>query len=194
MSSVRTPLEVFGLWPDGRAAMHGVDRALESGTLSLRLLELVRLRCSAVNGCDFCIAMHRKKAREAGLSAAEVVAIQSLGEEPIFCRDERRILDLCDAVTRLADAQALRGVVDALANTIGALQTVEVLYAIWRMSCHARCKGALQRAIRPKGSRLEGFARTSFASRTAASSPANPVQRNALRFTFTAHDLRLVIV
>tara|TARA_R110002126_G_C10490121_1_gene503564 strand:- start:8258 stop:8725 length:468 start_codon:yes stop_codon:yes gene_type:complete len=138
MSSARTPLEVFGLWPDGRAAMHGVDRALESGTLSLRLLELVRLRCSAVNGCDFCIAMHRKKAREAGLSAAEVVAIQSLGEEPIFCRDERRILDLCDAVTRLADAQALRGVVDALANTIGALQTVEVLYAIAQINAWNR--------------------------------------------------------
>ena len=106
--------------------------------LALRLLELVRLRCSAVNGCDFCIAMHRKKAREAGLSAAEVVAIQSLGEEPIFCRDERLILELCDAVTRLADAQALRGVVDALQRSIGALQTVEVLYAIAQINAWNR--------------------------------------------------------
>lgn len=137
-ASVDTPLGIFELWPDGRAAMHGVDRALESDTLSLRLLELVRLRCSAVNGCDFCIAMHRKKAREAGLSAVEVAAIQSLGQEPIFSRDERLILDLCDAVTRLADEQALRRVVGTLERAIGALQTVKVLYAIAQINAWNR--------------------------------------------------------
>jgi AhpD family alkylhydroperoxidase len=58
---------VFTAWPQGLNAMLIVDAACDAGGLTLRLLELVRLWCSILNGCAFCIKMHRRKASAQGL-------------------------------------------------------------------------------------------------------------------------------
>lgn len=68
---------VLGGWPDGLQAMLAVDVACEAQGLPLGLLELVRLHCSVLNSCFFCIAMHTEKTLNLGVAPTIVDDIVS---------------------------------------------------------------------------------------------------------------------
>jgi AhpD family alkylhydroperoxidase len=47
-------------------AMLGVEKYVNQSGLEQKLLDLVRLRASQINGCAYCIDMHWKDLRAAG--------------------------------------------------------------------------------------------------------------------------------
>lgn len=49
--------------PGAIEAMLAVERYVRNSGLDARLLELVRLRASQLNGCAYCVDMHTKDAR-----------------------------------------------------------------------------------------------------------------------------------
>jgi alkylhydroperoxidase family enzyme len=55
-------MNIFQVAPEGTEAMLALEAAIEASGLDRRLLELVRLRASQINGCAFCIHMHFKDA------------------------------------------------------------------------------------------------------------------------------------
>ena len=63
---------------------------------------LVRLRASAINGCDYCTAMHRRDARKDGWDDARIDHVESWPDhEPEFDADALAVLRLTDAITRI---------------------------------------------------------------------------------------------
>jgi len=52
--------------PGGYKAMIGLENYLAECGLDRKLLDLVKLRASQINGCAFCIDMHWKDLRGAG--------------------------------------------------------------------------------------------------------------------------------
>jgi AhpD family alkylhydroperoxidase len=127
---------------DGRAplvarAMGGLDRAAreqaERSALDRRLVELVRLRASQLNGCAYCVDMHSKDAEAAGESSARLHALAAWPESPSFGDAERAALRLAESITRCADghvpdedwANAARQFdEDALAALVGVIVTI----------------------------------------------------------------------
>jgi AhpD family alkylhydroperoxidase len=65
-----------------------------------RLLELVHLRASQINGCSVCVDVHPKLARKAGETEQRLFAVSAWRD---FTEAERAALALAEAVTRLAD-------------------------------------------------------------------------------------------
>lgn len=63
---------------------------------------LIRLRVSAVNGCRYCLAMHRRDARRDGWSQARIAVTENwpahAGE---LSAGERAVLAFADAVTHI---------------------------------------------------------------------------------------------
>ena len=55
----------------------------ESG-LERRLLHLVTIRASQVNGCAFCLEMHTREAREDGESEERLYALSAWEDSPLF--------------------------------------------------------------------------------------------------------------
>jgi AhpD family alkylhydroperoxidase len=55
-------------FPNGFAAMLGLEQAVRSSDLDPGLLELVKLRASQLNRCAYCLDMHSKDARARGES------------------------------------------------------------------------------------------------------------------------------
>ncbi len=53
-----------------------MENALDTGTLAPSEIEAIKLRVSTLNSCAFCVAIHRKKARAAGLSSQAIKASQ----------------------------------------------------------------------------------------------------------------------
>lgn len=54
--------------PEAVHALLNVENYVRQCGLETRLLELVRLRASQINGCAFCVDMHAKDARAEGES------------------------------------------------------------------------------------------------------------------------------
>src|SRR5262245_21364985 len=69
-----------------------------------KLLDLVHLRASPVNGCSFCVEMGTREAQKAGETDQRLFAVSAWREAPFFSEPERAALALSESVTRLADS------------------------------------------------------------------------------------------
>jgi AhpD family alkylhydroperoxidase len=90
-------------------AMYALGGYLARCGLEERLLELVKIRASQINGCAFCIDMHTKDARALGETEQRIYALNAWRETPFFTERERGALAWTEAVTRIGD-----GVPDAV--------------------------------------------------------------------------------
>jgi AhpD family alkylhydroperoxidase len=87
--------------PGAYEAMLGIERYLASCGLDRKLVELVKMRASQINGCAFCIQMHSKDARAAGETEARLYGLDAWHESPFYDERERAALAWTEAVTTL---------------------------------------------------------------------------------------------
>jgi AhpD family alkylhydroperoxidase len=93
------------LAPDGLAALRHVEHYLNTGTtLSAVLLELVRLRASTLNGCDFCLHIHTAELRKHHEPQSRIDAVAAWKDSHAFTPRERAALAWTDSVTNLQPA------------------------------------------------------------------------------------------
>ncbi|MBV6433795.1 MAG: hypothetical protein IANPNBLG_04022 [Bryobacteraceae bacterium] len=88
--------------PGAIEAMLAVERYVRNSGLDARLLELVRLRASQLNGCAYCVDMHTKDARAEGETEQRLYAVSVWKEAPFFTARERAALAWTEAVTLLS--------------------------------------------------------------------------------------------
>ena len=81
-------------------ALHGFVR--ECG-LDHRLLELVKLRASQMNGCAHCIDMHTKELRAGGETEQRLYLLNAWRECPFYSERERAALAWTEALTAVTD-------------------------------------------------------------------------------------------
>ena len=90
--------------PAAYKAMMGIQIYVNQSGLEPLLQGLVRLRASQVNGCAYCIDMHRKDARAIGVTEQRIYALDAWRETPFYSDRERAALAWTEAVTRIGDA------------------------------------------------------------------------------------------
>jgi AhpD family alkylhydroperoxidase len=95
-----------------------------------RLLNLVKLRASVINGCSFCVDMHGTHMLEDGEDVRRVLAVSAWREAEMFTPREQAALDLTDAVTRLGDHGVSDDVWAAAAAEFGEEDLANLLVAI----------------------------------------------------------------
>ena len=88
--------------PDAMKALQALGDLTKNG-LPEKLLELVHLRASQINGCSACVDMHPKLAKKAGETDERLFAVAAWRETPYFSDSERAALALTEALTRLSD-------------------------------------------------------------------------------------------
>lgn len=96
-------LNFFKSNPEALKALMGLDQQIVKSGLEPRLVELVRLRASQINGCAYCIDVHAADARKAGEGERRLAALAVWSETPFFDDRERAALTWTEAVTRVAD-------------------------------------------------------------------------------------------
>lgn len=85
--------------PEGIKVMRGLENYVRQSGLDHRLLELVKIRASQINGCAFCLDMHTKDARRAGETEQRIYALSAWHEAPFYTDRERAALAWTEAVT-----------------------------------------------------------------------------------------------
>ena len=77
--------------------------ALTKQGLPEKLIELVHLRASQINGCSACVDMHPRLAKKTGETDERLFAVAAWRDAPYFSEAERAALALTEALTRLSD-------------------------------------------------------------------------------------------
>ncbi|HEY2743755.1 MAG TPA: carboxymuconolactone decarboxylase family protein [Polyangia bacterium] len=80
--------------------------AVAKNGLPEKLLNLVHLRASQINGCAVCLDGHARHAKKAGETDERMFTLAAWREAPWFTDAERAALALTEAATRMADRGA----------------------------------------------------------------------------------------
>ena len=91
--------------PGALKAMLGLGNYLHQCGLDVKLLDLINLRVSQINGCAYCLDMHWKDLRAAGESEQRLYGLDAWRESPYYTERERAALAWAEAVTRIPDGQ-----------------------------------------------------------------------------------------
>lgn len=98
MMRMSNRIDIKAALPDGYRSLAGITRA---GALPAPLNELVKVRASLLNGCDYCIALHRGIALKEGESVERLDALEAWRDSAQFTDRERAALALTDWLTTL---------------------------------------------------------------------------------------------
>lgn len=125
--------------PAGTKALGAVHAYIRQSGLPSRLVNLVFLRVSQINGCAYCIDMHSRDLLEAGLPIEHLVLVAVWREAAsIFAEPERAALAWAEDVTRLADRGVPDSAFEAAAAVFDEKSLVNLTLAISLMNAYNR--------------------------------------------------------
>lgn len=97
-------MDISAAEPGIYKAMNEAEKQLSAFGLDKKLVELIKLRTSQINGCGYCVNLHSFDARKAGETEQRVFAVSAWWETPFFTEAERAALKLAEEVTRISEA------------------------------------------------------------------------------------------
>jgi AhpD family alkylhydroperoxidase len=92
--------------PEGLKAMMQLQHVVHTSGLDAKMIELVKLRASQMNGCAFCIDMHSKDARSLGETEQRIYGLSAWKETNYYTEHERAALAWTEALTNIQDGHA----------------------------------------------------------------------------------------
>ena len=125
--------------PAGTKALGAVYGYVRQSGLPSRLVDLVFLRVSRINGCACCVDMHSRDLLKAGLLVEHLVLVAAWPEAgSIFDEQERVALAWAEVVTRLGDWGVPDSAFEAAAAVFGEKQLADLTIAIGLMNAYNR--------------------------------------------------------
>ncbi|WP_300057964.1 carboxymuconolactone decarboxylase family protein [uncultured Roseobacter sp.] len=139
--------------PDAVKAVYGLEQyvARDAG-LEPRLIHLLKLRASLINGCAYCVDMHTKEARKDGLSDQWIALVGVWEEAAVYTPRERALLAWTDALTNIAQTGAPDAAYEAMCAQFSEAEVTNYSVAIstinvWnRLAVGFRMEHAVDRA------------------------------------------------
>jgi len=92
-------IKVHSVSPGAYKAMLGLEKYLHNCGLEPKLLNLLNLRVSQINGCAYCLDMHWKDLRAEGETEQRLYGLDAWRESPYYTERERAALAWAEAVT-----------------------------------------------------------------------------------------------
>ncbi|MGA7330025.1 MAG: carboxymuconolactone decarboxylase family protein [Rhodomicrobium sp.] len=103
---MKARLDPYAVAPDAIKAMLDLEHYVRNCGLEHRLIELVKMRASQMNGCAFCINLHTKDARKLGETEERIYLLSAWRDAPVYTERERAALAWTEALTLIADTHA----------------------------------------------------------------------------------------
>jgi len=86
-------------------AMLGLERQVRQAGFDPKLIDLVRMRASQINGCAYCLDMHSKDARANGETEQRLYGLEAWRETPYYSARERAALEWTEALTLVSETR-----------------------------------------------------------------------------------------
>ncbi|MET3600772.1 putative peroxidase-related enzyme [Martelella mangrovi] len=137
--------------PDGLGALLAMGKAVDAAGLEKTLTELVKLRVSQINGCAFCIALHLKVARRAGVENVRLDMLTAWRDTDLYTARERAALQWAEHVTRFPTAPVAAAAQAEIAANFTEQEITHLTVAIANINAWNRIAGALHFPPMPEG-------------------------------------------
>ncbi|HKT81660.1 MAG TPA: carboxymuconolactone decarboxylase family protein [Vicinamibacterales bacterium] len=103
---MKARIDLKSVNPGIMQAILGLERQVRHGGLDHKLLDLVRMRASQINGCAYCLDMHSKDARAGGETEQRLYGLSAWRDAPYYSDKERAALEWTEAITLIAQTNA----------------------------------------------------------------------------------------
>ncbi len=110
--------------------MIALSGSVKQSSLGPRLVELVHLRVSQINGCGVCVDMHWRDLIKQDAEARHLNAIAGWREAPFFSARERAALGWAEAVNALPHRDHTDAAYGALQQHFSDTEVAELTYAV----------------------------------------------------------------
>ena len=94
------------LSPAGYGALVAVEKYIAESGLEPKLVHLVKMRASQINGCAYCLDMHSHDARKVGETEQRLYVLDAWRESELYSPRERAALEWTESLTRVAETHA----------------------------------------------------------------------------------------
>jgi len=137
-------LEYGKLAPEGLARMRALEHYLNTETgLEAVLLDLVRLRASLMNGCEYCIHLHSAELRKLHEPDERIAGLADWRGSSAYTQRERAALAWCEVLTNIQEGHAPDAVYAEVRAHFSEVETVNLTLAITTINAWNRIAIAL---------------------------------------------------
>ena len=123
-------LDPHAIAPELLAPLLELSNRLNASGLEPRLVDLIKIRASQINGCAFCLHMHTTHARATGETELRLNVLAAWRESPLFDGRERAALAWTEALTHLPQTLAPDDVYAQLSDAFSERERVAVTLVI----------------------------------------------------------------
>jgi AhpD family alkylhydroperoxidase len=88
---------------EAQKPLFALEQYIATCGLDHRLVLLLKMRASQINGCAYCIDMHSKDARALGETELRLYELNAWGETPFYTDRERAALEWVESITRVSE-------------------------------------------------------------------------------------------
>ena len=132
------------LAPEGLAKMRELEHYLNTGTgFELPLREMVRLRASQLNGCEFCVRFHTAELKKANETEERIAGVAEWRGSELYTARERAALAWAEVVTNIQDGHAPEAVYEQVRAQFSDVETVNLTLVITTINAWNRISIAL---------------------------------------------------
>jgi AhpD family alkylhydroperoxidase len=120
----------FKLAPANLQAMINLSASVKKSSLGARLVELVNLRISQINGCGLCVDMHWRDLLGQGAEPRHLNAVAAWREAPFFSEREKAALRWAEIVNGQPHSDASDEEFARVREHFSEVEVVELGYAV----------------------------------------------------------------
>jgi AhpD family alkylhydroperoxidase len=124
--------------PEALRALYALERHLNGSSLGERLLHLIKMRASQINGCAYCLDMHSKDARAIGETEQRLYELNAWRETPFYSARERAALEWTEALTLVAQTHVPDEVYESVRKEFSEAELVDLTYAVMAINAWNR--------------------------------------------------------
>jgi AhpD family alkylhydroperoxidase len=132
------------LAPEGLAKMRALEHYLNTGAgFEHSLLELVRLRVSLLNRCEYCIEFHSGELRKLNELEERIAGVWEWRNSELYSQRERAALAWAEAVTNIQEGHAPDVLYEAVRANFDQVETVNLTLVVTTINAWNRISIAL---------------------------------------------------
>jgi AhpD family alkylhydroperoxidase len=130
---------------EAQKAMYALEKYLAESGLEHRLIHLMKMRASQINGCAYCIDMHSKDARALGETEQRLYELDAWRETPFYTDKERAALAWTEAITLVSETHVPDSVYEEVRKYFNEKEIVDLTFVVttinaWRTVWPSHCE------------------------------------------------------
>jgi AhpD family alkylhydroperoxidase len=123
---METRIDLTKYAQDAHKALYTLEKYLFTSGLDHKLIHLMKLRASQINGCAYCIDMHTKDARALGETEQRLYELDAWRETPFYTDKERAALEWTESLTMVSETHVPDEVYEAVKKHFSEKEIVDL--------------------------------------------------------------------